>query len=107
MLNPPSTDEYNFDDLENNLHGETKHPDDLDTILFGGELKDGFFIEAGSVDSEFFSDTLYYEMKYNWTGLLVEANPEFYHEGLTKNRKNIIWIKIFIVLFYYFDYRNT
>ena len=31
---------------------------------------DGFFLEAGSVDSETHSDTLYFEFKYNWTGLL-------------------------------------
>ena len=38
--------------------------------MFGGELKNGFFIEAGSSDSEKFSDTLYFEINHGWTGLL-------------------------------------
>ncbi len=87
MLDPPSKEEYNFDNLEANFHGEIGHPDDVDRIVFGGQLQNGFFIEAGSVDAETLSDTLYYELKYNWTGLLVEAVPAIYHKGLKKHRK--------------------
>ena len=35
-----------------------------------GELKNGFFLEAGAHDGEFNSDSLYFEAKHNWTGLL-------------------------------------
>ena len=40
------------------------------SCLFLFQLKNGFFIEAGSVDAESYSDTLYFELKHNWTGLL-------------------------------------
>ena len=33
-------------------------------------MKNGFFIEAGSYDGEFHSDTLYFESNHNWTGIL-------------------------------------
>jgi len=87
MIHSPSGEEYNFYDLESNIHGETGHPDDVDRIVFGGQLKNGFFMESGSVDAETFSDTLYFELNHNWTGLLVEAVPGAFAAGLMKNRK--------------------
>ena len=50
----------------------------------------GFFIEAGASKGEFISNTLYFELKHNWTGLLVEPNPDFLKELKTKNRN--AWI---------------
>ena len=35
----------------------------------------GFFIESGAADGVRYSNTLYFESKYNWSGLLVEPNP--------------------------------
>jgi len=87
MIDPPSEEEYNFDNLEGNINGYSGHPGDVDRIVYGGQLKNGFFVEAGSVDSETNSDTLYFEMKHNWTGLLVEPMPATYYSGLQKHRK--------------------
>ena len=39
-------------------------------------IKNGFFIEAGAYDGEIGSNTLLFELKHNWTGLLVEPNPD-------------------------------
>ena len=50
--------------------------------------KNGFFIEAGAYDGEVYSNTLKFEMSLNWTGLLVEPNPDAFEELLTKNRKS-------------------
>ena len=77
LLVSPSTAEYNFsrplDQLnETSLQGEVGQPLEVDQIVYGGELKDGFFIEAGAHDFETNSDSLYFEMKHNWSGLLVE-----------------------------------
>ena len=44
----------------------------LDILLFQGKIKNGFFIEAGAWDFSFNSNSLWYELKYNWTGLLIE-----------------------------------
>ena len=49
-----------------------------------------FFIEAGAMDGEIISNTLYLEMKYNWTGLLVEPNP-ILAQMLVKKGRNA-WI---------------
>ena len=58
----------------------------VDQIIFGGKLKDGFFIEAGSQDGEISSNTLHFELSHGWSGLLVEAHPVFYNQGLRKHR---------------------
>ena len=47
----------------------------------------GFFIEAGSYDGIFSSNTLSLEKELNWSGLLIEPNFQKYLECL-KNRKD-------------------
>ena len=42
------------------------------------------------MDGEFISTTLYLELKYNWTGLLVEPNPMFLSRLMEKRRN--AWI---------------
>jgi hypothetical protein len=44
--------------------------------LFGRKKRGGFFIEAGAHDGVEASNTLYFEKKMGWTGLLVEPNPD-------------------------------
>ena len=46
----------------------------------------GFFIEAGASCGEHLSNSLYFEIKHNWTGLLVEPNPDFIEKLVTKKR---------------------
>ena len=48
--------------------------------------KSGFFIEAGAADGEWFSNTLYFERHHNWTGLLVEPNPDLLSELVKTHR---------------------
>lgn len=38
--------------------------------------QNGFFIEMGAFDGITFSNTLWLERNHNWTGLLIEANPD-------------------------------
>ena len=47
----------------------------------------GFFIESGAADGEINSNTLHFEMKKGWTGLLVEPHPQTFQTLLGKNRK--------------------
>ena len=49
-----------------------------------------FFIEAGAMDGETISNTLYLEVKYNWTGLLIEPNPHLAQMLVDKGRN--AWI---------------
>ena len=56
--------------------------------------KDGFFIEAGALDGEHLSNTLYMERFLNWTGILIEADPKSYDNLLKRNRKSVNTLKI-------------
>ena len=46
----------------------------------------GFFIEAGAFDGETVSNTLFLEVERNWTGILVEANPDNFKHLQSRNR---------------------
>ena len=82
----PSETEYKFseplDQLDQtSLQGEVGQPLEVDQIVFGGKLKNGFFIEAGAHDFELDSNTLHFELDRGWTGLLVEPSPAIYPKG--------------------------
>ena len=79
--------EYNFTNAEENIGGEVGQPLEVDRLVFGGELKNGFFLEAGAWDFEEHSNTLHFELEHGWTGLLVEPHPLTFAEGMLKNRK--------------------
>lgn len=38
--------------------------------------KNGFFVDIGAHDGQFLSNTLWLERQHDWTGLLIEANPD-------------------------------
>merc|ERR1719350_926735 len=50
----------------------------------------GFFVEAGASDGEIISNSLYFEIKYKWSGLLIEPNPDF-HDALVSKQRDA-WI---------------
>lgn len=52
-------------------------------------FNNGFFIEAGANDGISQSNTLMYEKKYGWTGLLIEPSSIKYEE-CKKNRPNCL-----------------
>ena len=49
--------------------------------------RNGFFVEAGAFDGEFYSNTLHMERKYGWEGVLVEPSFEYLFKIKSKNRK--------------------
>ncbi|CAL4154137.1 unnamed protein product, partial [Meganyctiphanes norvegica] len=51
------------------------------------EKVNGFFFEAGALDGEFNSNTLWLESNLNWTGILVEPNPVSFESLIWKRRK--------------------
>lgn len=50
-------------------------------------IKGGFFVESGAFDGESMSNTLAYEQRLNWTGLLVEPFPQSFELLRGKHRK--------------------
>lgn len=47
----------------------------------------GFFVEAGALDGQMLSNTLWLEREWGWRGLLVEPDAFSYSHLLTKHRK--------------------
>ncbi|CAL4149210.1 unnamed protein product, partial [Meganyctiphanes norvegica] len=54
--------------------------------LFDGKPP-GFFVEAGALDGEYLSNTLYLERALGWTGLLVEPSKDMFTLLSHKGRK--------------------
>ena len=57
--------EYNFttpvEEMdEKSIKGEVGQPVEVDELVYEGQLKNGFFIEAGAHDSETNSDSLFF-----------------------------------------------
>jgi FkbM family methyltransferase len=63
---------------------------DLKLEPYLSEIRNGFFIEAGANDGIRQSNTLYYEKKYGWKGLLVEAIPELAKKAKKNRPKDIV-----------------
>ncbi|XP_064104242.1 uncharacterized protein LOC135214059 [Macrobrachium nipponense] len=47
----------------------------------------GFFVEAGALDGEYLSNTLYLERAKGWEGILVEPDGKMFAHLLRKNRR--------------------
>ena len=88
-IHQPSTEPYNwtFNDITPFYHGEYGQPIYIEKVIFKGQVKNGFFIEAGADDFERNSNSLFFELERGWTGLLVEPLPTAYPKGLMKKRK--------------------
>merc|ERR1719400_92337 len=59
----------------------------LDKYIFKQSVKEGYFVEAGAVNGVLHSNSLLFELRYNWTGLLVEANPANFPNLAVTGRK--------------------
>ncbi|XP_050695162.1 uncharacterized protein LOC126984974 [Eriocheir sinensis] len=89
FLAPPSSLPYNFSDPKSQTGAhDFSWPWIHDQLvkLFGGQ-KGGFFVEAGALDGEYLSNTLWLERNLNWTGLLVEPDEENYKMVTSKHRR--------------------
>jgi hypothetical protein len=84
LLQPPSNEPYNFTkSLERlDLQGQEGQAQKMEDQIFRGKImgEKGFFIEAGAYDGEIYSNSLLFELKKGWNGLLVEPNPDAFHE---------------------------
>ncbi|XP_063863753.1 LOW QUALITY PROTEIN: protein Star-like [Scylla paramamosain] len=58
--------------------------------IFFDNQRGGFFVEAGALDGEFLSNTLWLETALGWTGLLIEADQNNYRHLAWKRRR--AWI---------------
>jgi hypothetical protein len=87
-MRAPDNKPYNLSvSLTDFLNTPVHVPKEVDNSVFHGNLKGGFFIEAGANDGESNSDSLHFELNHGWSGLLVEPHPVFYRRALMKHRK--------------------
>ncbi|XP_066967125.1 protein Star-like [Macrobrachium rosenbergii] len=86
MLHPPSKVPYNLREPAKKHFSEYSQGQIVDTLIVKGK-RNGFFLEAGAVDGETFSNSLYFERELGWTGLLIEPNPATYKLLQVKGRK--------------------
>ncbi|CAL4123574.1 unnamed protein product, partial [Meganyctiphanes norvegica] len=84
VLVPPSQLPYNLThpDKDSSPEGQTKR-----ALKIVNNMSGGFFVEAGAVDGEHYSNTLGLELHNDWSGLLVEPNPKSFAKLLHKHRK--------------------
>ncbi|KAL7640216.1 UNVERIFIED_CONTAM: hypothetical protein RMT77_009630 [Armadillidium vulgare] len=84
-LIPPSTKPYN---LTGNTDDPSKGQSEQIRKLLK-EKRNGFFIECGALDGETISNSLVFEKRYGWDGVLIEGDPKNFRLMLQKNRK--VW----------------
>ncbi|KAK8728992.1 hypothetical protein OTU49_017468 [Cherax quadricarinatus] len=82
-LHPPSELPYNL--ASNNDDPSMGQSKEIRHIL--GQQKNGFFVECGALDGETRSNTLVFEKKFGWQGVLIEGDPKNFNLVLKKNRK--------------------
>jgi len=74
----------------NNSKSQVKQDIILDQQIFKGKV-DGVFVEVGALDGFGASNTWFFEMERNWSGLLIEPNPVEYNKRNQHPRPNSIF----------------
>ncbi|XP_064108018.1 uncharacterized protein LOC135216572 [Macrobrachium nipponense] len=90
FLDSPSSLPYNFStDPYYIKYSKKASWDYIDHYLkqFFANQTSGFFVEAGALDGEFLSNTLWLEQTLGWKGLLVEPDEDSYRQLLQKHRR--------------------
>ena len=84
LIHEPSLGPRNLtkpDKIDHSQYGQSSY---LDKIF--DKKINGFFIEAGAYNGEDISNTLFFEIQRNWTGILIEPLPELFESIVSKKR---------------------
>ncbi|KAK8379285.1 hypothetical protein O3P69_019272 [Scylla paramamosain] len=84
---PPLLPPYNLTHPGKKHYSEFGQSNILDEFILHG-LSNGVYLEAGAVDGEYLSNTLYLEKHLGWSGVLVEPLPATYDALRRKHRKS-------------------
>ena len=75
-------------------HPERRHYSQIGQSEYIDKLlhrrRNGIFLECGAYDGETLSNSLFFELHRNWTGILIEANPLDLKSIIEKNRKAFV-----------------
>ena len=82
--------------LNSVINGQFGQPKFAENVLRKNGLfrkQNGFFIEAGAGGGELFSNSLHFEVNFNWTGLLGKFRPTSYSYEIFFQKKNIFAVE--------------
>lgn len=85
LIHPPSTKPLSLTNPNKKNYSQFGEDRTIDQIL--GGKKNGFLVEAGALNGEKLSNSLFFERERNWNGILIEPVPTAFETLLTKNRK--------------------
>jgi len=85
IIIPPSSKELNLDQKSKTDFSQYGQSVIIDSLL--KSKRNGFIVEAGAFDGEIESNSLFFEINRNWTGILIEPIPSHFQKILAKNRK--------------------
>ena len=80
-----SLDDYLYKGRKRDDFSQFRQPSIVLDIL--DDRRNGFYVECGAADGQISSNSLYLELFYNWSGLLIEPNPDLFASLLDKNRQ--------------------
>jgi len=84
-LTPPATTNYYGPNVANRWDFSQAGQSSLVDELLNGR-KNGFYVECGAANGEYYSNSLFFEIHRKWKGILIEANPHYYRSLPGKNR---------------------
>jgi FkbM family methyltransferase len=84
IIIPPSNKPLNLDIKNKNDYSQYGQSIIIDEIL--KSKRNGFIVEAGAFDGEIESNSLFFEINRNWSGILIEPIPTHFQKILSKNR---------------------
>ncbi|CAL4122640.1 unnamed protein product, partial [Meganyctiphanes norvegica] len=83
-LDKTNTDAYKYNSYRRDHNWKTLN--NIVKTIFDNEPA-GFYVEAGALDGEYLSNSLYLERDLGWSGLLVEATGDSFDILMSKHRK--------------------
>lgn len=88
-IHPPSNKSYRLSDyaIDNVYTSENQQTEKVIDRLLKGK-RNGFFVECGAYDGQYVSNSLFFERFRNWSGILVEAQPEAFERLKQVNRRS-------------------
>ncbi|CAF0756453.1 unnamed protein product [Brachionus calyciflorus] len=84
LIHKPSGKQLNLDNKNKKDFSQIGQSHYMDSLL--GKITNGFFVEAGGYTGEGFSNTLFFELERQWTGILIEPVPSLHSIIVSKNR---------------------